>query len=109
MKVSIVGLALLSMAVGTGAFAAGNPQYQAFTIGSYKAVALNDGLLQEPNDGESFLVGQPTADVAAVLKAGGASGDHFDFNIQPLLVHAGFHCHPPRVKRCRSESRYHVR
>jgi glyoxylase-like metal-dependent hydrolase (beta-lactamase superfamily II) len=89
MKVSIVGLALLSIAVGSSAVAAGDAQYQAFKIGSYKAVALKDGLLQEPNDGKSYLVGQPTADVSAVLERGGAPGDHFEFSIQPLLVHAG--------------------
>jgi len=26
-----------------------------------------------------------------VLKAGGAPADHFEFSIQPLLVHAGVH------------------
>jgi len=89
MKMSIVGLALLSIVVGSGASAAGDAKYQAFKIGSYNAVALEDGMLQEPNDGKSFLVGQPTADVAAVLKRGGAPGDHFEFSVQPLLVHAG--------------------
>jgi len=89
MKMTIVGLALLSIAVGSGASAAGDAKYQAFKIGSYNAVALKDGALQEPNDGKSFLVGQPTADVAATLESGGAPGDHFEFSVQPLLVHAG--------------------
>jgi glyoxylase-like metal-dependent hydrolase (beta-lactamase superfamily II) len=89
MKLSIVGLALLSIVLGRGASAAGDAQYQAFKIGSYRAVALKDGTLQEPNDGKSFLVGQPTAEVAAVLESGGAPGDHFELSIQPLLVHAG--------------------
>jgi glyoxylase-like metal-dependent hydrolase (beta-lactamase superfamily II) len=66
-------------------------QYQAFKIGSYSALALKDGAIQEPNDGKSFVVGQPTAEVAATLKSGGAPGDHFEFSIQPLLVHAGSH------------------
>jgi len=88
MKMTIVGLALLSIAVGSGASAAGDAKYQAFKIGSYNAVALKDGALQEPNDGKSFLVGQPTADVAATLESGGAPGDHFEFSVQPLLVHA---------------------
>jgi len=91
MKMSIVGLALLSIVVGSGASAAGDAKYQAFRIGSYNAVALKDGTLQEPNDGKSFLIGQPTADVAAVLKSGGAPGDHFELSIQPLLVHADKH------------------
>jgi len=91
MKMTIVGLALLSIAVGGEASAAGDAQYQAFKIGSYNAVALKDGTLQEPNDGKSFVVGQPTADVAAVLKSGGAPGDHVELSLQPLLVHAGKH------------------
>ena len=52
-------------------------QYQAFKIGSYSALALRDGAIQEPNDGKSFVVGQSTAEVAATLKNGGAPGDHF--------------------------------
>src|ERR1700724_2464247 len=62
-------------------------QYQAFKIGSYSALALEDGAIQEPNDGKSFVVGQSIAEVAATLKSGGAPGDHFEFSIQPLLVH----------------------
>ena len=89
--------ALLSMAVGavTMTAHAASPgraeQYQAFKIGSYSAVALKDGAILEPNDGKSFVVGQPTADVAKTLESGGAPGDHFEFSIQPLLVHAGGH------------------
>ncbi len=89
--------ALLSMAVGamTMAAHAASPvpagPYQAFKIGSYSAVALKDGAIQEPNDGKSFVVGQSTADVAKALESGGAPGDHFEFSIQPLLVHAGGH------------------
>jgi glyoxylase-like metal-dependent hydrolase (beta-lactamase superfamily II) len=91
MRMSIVGLALLSIAVGRGASAAGEAQFQAFKIGSYNAVALEDGALQEPNDGKSFVVGQSTADVAAVLKSGGAPGDHVELSLQPLLVHTSKH------------------
>jgi glyoxylase-like metal-dependent hydrolase (beta-lactamase superfamily II) len=89
--------ALLSMAVGavtmTAHAASPGPavQYQAFKIGSYSAVALQDGAIQEPNDGKSFVVGQSTAEVAKTLESGGAPGDHFEFSIQPLLVHAGSH------------------
>jgi len=85
----MVGLALLSLAVGSGASAAGDAQYQAFKIGSYSAVALKDGMLQEPNDGKSFVVGQPTTEVARVLASGGAPADHIELSLQPLLVHAG--------------------
>lgn len=89
--------ALLSMVMGavtmTAQAASTVPavQYQAFKIGSYGAVALKDGAIQEPNDGKSFVVGQSTADIAKTLESGGAPGDHFEFSIQPLLVHAGSH------------------
>jgi glyoxylase-like metal-dependent hydrolase (beta-lactamase superfamily II) len=63
-------------------------QFQPFKIGSYNAVALKDGSLEEPVDGKSFIVGQSNKAVRAVLKAGGAPVDHFEFSIQPLLVHA---------------------
>jgi glyoxylase-like metal-dependent hydrolase (beta-lactamase superfamily II) len=86
--------ALLSLAGGAGALGANAApparaaRAQTFTIGSYSAVALEDGSIDEPNDGKSFVVGQPPAQVAEVLKSGGAPGDHFEFNIHPLLVHA---------------------
>jgi glyoxylase-like metal-dependent hydrolase (beta-lactamase superfamily II) len=64
-------------------------QFQPFKIGSYSAVALKDGGIVEPVDGKSFIVGQSNQAVGAVLKAGGAPTDHFEFSIQPLLVHAG--------------------
>jgi glyoxylase-like metal-dependent hydrolase (beta-lactamase superfamily II) len=66
-------------------------QFQAFKIGSYRAVALKDGVIEMPNDGKSFVVGQSNEAVGAVLKEGGAPADHFEFSIQPLLVHAGKH------------------
>lgn len=89
--------ALLSMVAGAvtmtahAASSAPGVQYEAFKIGSYSAVALEDGAIHEPNDGKSFVVGQSTAEVAATLESGGAPGDHFEFSIQPLLVHAGGH------------------
>src|SRR3569833_139970 len=89
MKISILGLALLSVVIGDGVCAAPDSKFQAFKIGTYDAVARRDGALEEPNDGKSFLVGQPTAAVAALLESGGAPGDHFEFSVQPLLVHAG--------------------
>jgi len=81
----------LAMNAATAAPPAPGTQYQAFKIGSYSAVALKDGSIEMPNDGKSFVVGRPTAEVAAALKSGGAPGDRFDFSIQPLLVHAGNH------------------
>jgi glyoxylase-like metal-dependent hydrolase (beta-lactamase superfamily II) len=66
-------------------------QFQRFKIGSYNALALKDGTLAVPVDGKSFVVGRSNEAVGAVLKAGGAPADHFEFSIQPLLVHAGVH------------------
>jgi glyoxylase-like metal-dependent hydrolase (beta-lactamase superfamily II) len=90
---TIVALsAFLSMMAALAAYAAPPvpvPQFQAFKIGSYGAVALKDGGLDEPVDGKSFILGQSDAAVGAVLTAGGAPADHFEFSIQPLLVHAG--------------------
>jgi glyoxylase-like metal-dependent hydrolase (beta-lactamase superfamily II) len=82
---------LMSLAAVTADAAPGAAvaQFQPFKIGSYSAVALKDGGLEEPVDGKSFIVGQPNEAVGAVLKAGGAPADHFEFSIQPLLVHAG--------------------
>jgi glyoxylase-like metal-dependent hydrolase (beta-lactamase superfamily II) len=91
--VSISVLVYLAIGVGAtaadGASTAPGSKFVAFKIGSYSAFALKDGDIQEPNDGKSFVVGEPPAEVAAVLKAGGAPGDHFEFSIQPLLVRAG--------------------
>jgi glyoxylase-like metal-dependent hydrolase (beta-lactamase superfamily II) len=64
-------------------------QFHPFAIGSLYAIALKDGSLEEPNDGQSFIVGHPPAEVAAVLKKGGAPTEYFRLSIQPLLVRAG--------------------
>ncbi len=82
---------LISVAAVTAGAAPAVAQFQPFKIGSYSAVALKDGGLEMPVDGKSFVIGQPNAAVSAVLKAGGAPADHFEFSIQPLLVHAGAH------------------
>jgi glyoxylase-like metal-dependent hydrolase (beta-lactamase superfamily II) len=86
--------AVLSLLFGTEAVnadaapAVPTGRVQTFRIGSYNAVALRDGEIQEPNDGKSFVLGQPITKVAAILKAAGAPGDHFELSIQPLLVNA---------------------
>jgi glyoxylase-like metal-dependent hydrolase (beta-lactamase superfamily II) len=82
---------LMSLAAVTADAAPGAPvgQFQRFKIGGYDAVALKDGRIEMPVDGKSFVVGQSNEAVGAVLKAGGAPADHFEFSIQPLLVHAG--------------------
>lgn len=87
--VSLVGMT--ASAVAAAAPAAPAPHFQRFKIGSFEAVALKDGELQMPVDGKSFVLGQSNEAVGAALKAGGAPSDHFEFSIQPLLVHAGKH------------------
>jgi glyoxylase-like metal-dependent hydrolase (beta-lactamase superfamily II) len=84
----MMSLAVVSADAAPGAAVA---QFQPFKIGSYDAVALKDGGLEEQVDGKSFIIGQSNQAVGAVLKAGGAPADHFEFSIQPLLVHAGSH------------------
>ena len=89
----LMSLSTLTAHAAAAAAAPATPvaQFQAFKIGSYSAVALKDGALQMPNDGKSFVVGQSNEAVGAALKEGGAPADHFEFSIQPLLVHAGKH------------------
>jgi glyoxylase-like metal-dependent hydrolase (beta-lactamase superfamily II) len=77
------------MQIAVAAHAAPPAHFQRFKIGSYDAIALKDGGLQAPVDGKSFVLGRTNETVGAVLKAGGAPADHFEFSIQPLLVHAG--------------------
>jgi glyoxylase-like metal-dependent hydrolase (beta-lactamase superfamily II) len=82
---------LMALAAVTANAVPGAPvaQFQPFKIGSYSAVALKDGALEVPVDGKSFIVGQPNEAIGAVLKAGGAPTDHFEFSIQPLLFDTG--------------------
>lgn len=60
-----------------------------FKIGQLDAVALKDGDIEIPNDGKTFGVGVPTAEVGDVLKAAGQPTDVLELSIQPLLVRAG--------------------
>jgi glyoxylase-like metal-dependent hydrolase (beta-lactamase superfamily II) len=84
---------LVSVATRTANAAPATPvaQFQPFKIGSFSAVALKDGVIEMPVDGKSFVLGQSNEAVSAVLTAGGVPADHFEFSIQPLLVHAGRH------------------
>jgi glyoxylase-like metal-dependent hydrolase (beta-lactamase superfamily II) len=88
--IAIAGL-LMSLAAVTANAAPKAPvaQFQPFKIGNFSAVALKDGGLEEPVDGKSFVIGKPNEAVGALLKSGGAPADHFEFSIQPLLVHVG--------------------
>ena len=65
---------------------AATARFVTFSIGDLNAVALEDGTLEQPNDGKSFIVGRSPSEVAAVLASGGAATDHFEFGLQPLLV-----------------------
>lgn len=60
-----------------------------FKVGDLDAAALLDGTITTANDGKTFGVGRPTADVAAVLKAAGLPEDQLELSIQPLLVRSG--------------------
>jgi glyoxylase-like metal-dependent hydrolase (beta-lactamase superfamily II) len=60
-----------------------------FKIGSLEAAALFDGAITVANDGKTFGVGHPPAEVAAVLKTNGLRQDQLELGIQPLLVRSG--------------------
>lgn len=84
-------IALVSVAAANAESASSgpSPQFQSFKIDSFSAVSLKDGALEEPVDGKSFVVGQSNEAVRSVLTAGGVPGDHFEFSMQALPVHAG--------------------
>lgn len=66
-----------------------SPDVHAFTIGDFQAFALRDGGLSVPNDGSTLAMGEPKADVDALLNRAGLATDSLDLSIQPLLVRAG--------------------
>ncbi|WP_342317156.1 MBL fold metallo-hydrolase [Lysobacter sp. FW306-1B-D06B] len=70
---------------------AANADVFRFKIGTLDAVALKDGEIDVANDGKTFGVGQPTADVAALLSAAGLPTDALHLSIQPLLLRDGGH------------------
>jgi glyoxylase-like metal-dependent hydrolase (beta-lactamase superfamily II) len=59
-----------------------------FSIGSLSAFALEDGHLEMPNDGKSFIVA-PVSDVGDALAAGGLPRDVIHLDLQCLLVEDG--------------------
>jgi glyoxylase-like metal-dependent hydrolase (beta-lactamase superfamily II) len=82
--------ALLALAAAPAAAAPAQPgEVVRFRIGEMQAAALLDGTLSVPNDGKTFGLGRPAAEVAAVLSANGLPADRLDLTIQPLLVRAG--------------------
>lgn len=66
-----------------------NPDVLRFKIGALDAAALKDGDIDAGNDGKTFAVGHPPADVAALLAAAGQPTDVLHLSIQPLLVRSG--------------------
>ena len=66
-----------------------SPDFYRFHVGSFEAMALKDGDISIPNDGETIGVGQPRGSVAALLSAAGLPSDSIHFSIQPLFVRAG--------------------
>ncbi|WP_394537267.1 MBL fold metallo-hydrolase [Lysobacter enzymogenes] len=63
--------------------------FVAFKIGQLSAAALKDGDIDVANDGKTFAVGRPPAEVAALLSANGQPTDALHLSIQPLLVRSG--------------------
>ncbi|WP_296164948.1 MBL fold metallo-hydrolase, partial [uncultured Brevundimonas sp.] len=61
----------------------------AFKIGALDAYALKDGSLSVPNNGEVLAIGEPKADVDALLTANGLPTDTLGLSIQPMLVRMG--------------------
>jgi glyoxylase-like metal-dependent hydrolase (beta-lactamase superfamily II) len=68
---------------------ASHPDVFRFRIGTLDAAALKDGDIDAANDGKTFGVGQPPAQVAALLAAAGQPADALHLSIQPLLVREG--------------------
>jgi glyoxylase-like metal-dependent hydrolase (beta-lactamase superfamily II) len=93
MRASLIAISALTLTMLMRTAAAdphpATAQFHPFAVGSLYAVALKDGALEEPNDGHSFVVDHSPAEVAAVLKKGGAPTQYFRLSIQPLLVRAG--------------------
>lgn len=85
---------LASLALGT-AFAAvavsaaprvATPAATPFRVGAVEVVSLRDAENVVANDGQTFGIGHPTADVAAVLRARGAPADPVTLGVDQLLV-----------------------
>ncbi|MGY1410712.1 MBL fold metallo-hydrolase [Luteimonas sp. A611] len=66
-----------------------SPDVHRFTIGALQAAVLRDGDITLPNDGSIVAMGEPKAEVDALLAAAGESTDPLRLAIQGLLVEAG--------------------
>lgn len=72
-----------------GAEAAAAADVHRFAIGTLDAVVLRDGDIAFPNDGTVLALGQPKADVDALLSAAGEPVDTVHLSVQSLLVRSG--------------------
>jgi len=66
-----------------------SPDVHRFSIGSLPAAMLRDGTITLPNDGSIVAMGEPRAEVDALLEAAGEATDPLQLSIQGLLVEAG--------------------
>lgn len=66
-----------------------SPDVHRFSIGALQAAALRDGEITLPNDGSIVAMGQPKAEVDALLAAAGEPTDLLRLAIQGLVVEAG--------------------
>lgn len=66
-----------------------SPDVHRFAIGAFEAAMVRDGDITLPHDGSILAVGQPRADVDALLQAEGLATDPLQLSIQGLLVTAG--------------------
>lgn len=66
-----------------------SPDVHRFSIGSLSAAMLRDGTITLPNDGSIVAMGEPRAEVDALLEAAGEATDPLQLSIQGLLVEAG--------------------
>ena len=60
-----------------------------FEIGTLQAAVLRDGGITVPNDGSTIAMGEPRAEVDALLQAAGLATDPLQLSMQGLLVQAG--------------------
>jgi len=83
----------VSLAAVTADAASGAPatQFQPFKIGGYSAVALKDGGIVMRSTARVLSSASRTRRSVRCSRRVGLPPDHFEFSIQPLLVHAGVH------------------
>ena len=68
---------------------AAHPDVHRFAIGALQAAMLRDGDIRVPNDGGIVALGQPKAEVDALLRAAGQPLETLHLSVQSLLVRHG--------------------